>query len=44
MTTRRFRKYFDLAEIPSDWQLVRLTLDWDGRPLLLFCRREVSNT
>ena len=36
MTTRRFRKYSDIAEIPSDWQLVRFTLDWDGRPLLLF--------
>lgn len=36
MTTRRFRKCFDLAEIPNEWQLVRFTLDWDGRPLLLF--------
>ena len=36
MITRRFRKCFDLAEIPNEWQLVRFTLDWDGRPLLLF--------
>lgn len=36
IASSRFRKCFDLAEIPSEWQLVRLTLDWDGRPLLLF--------
>ena len=32
----RFRKVFDLVGIPSDWKLVRLSLDWSGRPLLLF--------
>lgn len=36
MTPLRFRRRFDLAEIPSDWELVRLTLDWVGNPLLLF--------
>lgn len=36
MATLRFRKCFDLAEVPADWKLVRLSLDWDGRPLLLF--------
>lgn len=36
MRTLRFRKCFDLPEIPSDWKLVRFALDWDGRPLLLF--------
>jgi hypothetical protein len=32
----RFHRVFDLAGIPSDWKLVRLSLDWSGRPLLLF--------
>jgi hypothetical protein len=32
----RFRKVFDLVGIPRDWKLVRLSLDWSGRPLLLF--------
>lgn len=36
MTTLRFRKCIDLAEIPNGWKLVRLSLDWDGHPLLLF--------
>ena len=36
MTSLRFRKCFDFPEVPSDWKLVRLTLDWAGRPLLLF--------
>lgn len=32
----RFRKVFDLVDIPSDWKLVRLSQDWSGYPLLLF--------
>ena len=36
MAALRLCKCFDLAELPSDWQLVRLTLDWAGHPLLLF--------
>lgn len=36
MTKLLFRKCFDLAEVPSDWKLVRRTLGWDGHPLLLF--------
>jgi hypothetical protein len=36
MTSLRFGKALDIASIPSDWQLVRLTLDWAGCPLLLF--------
>lgn len=36
MGLARFHKVFDLVCIPSDWKLVRLSLDWSGRPLLLF--------
>ncbi len=36
MEFAHFRKIFDLVDIPSDWKLVRLSLDWSGRPLLLF--------
>ncbi len=36
MISLHFRKSLDLPNVPSDWKLVRLTLDWDGRPLLLF--------
>ena len=36
MTSLCFRRCFDFPEIPNDWKLVRLTLDWAGRPLLLF--------
>jgi hypothetical protein len=36
MTSLLFRKALDLASIPSDWALVRLSLDWAGCPLLLF--------
>ena len=36
MAALHFRKSFDLSNVPSDWELVRLTLDWEGRPLLLF--------
>ena len=36
MAQALFQKLFTLAGVPSDWKLVRLTLDWDGRPLLLF--------
>ena len=36
MISLHFRKSFALPKVPSDWELVRLTLDWDGRPLLLF--------
>jgi hypothetical protein len=32
----RFERVFDFADVPGDWRLVRLTLDWSGRPLLLF--------
>jgi hypothetical protein len=32
----RFRRVFDFVDVPGDWKLVRLTLDWSGRPLLLF--------
>jgi hypothetical protein len=35
MTSLRFRKLIDLNELPKDWTLVRLALDWSGRPLLL---------
>lgn len=36
MTKLLLRKRFDLAEVSSDWKLVRFAIDWDGRPLLLF--------
>jgi len=31
-----FNKVFDLVGIPTDWELVSLSADWFGRPLLLF--------
>ena len=31
-----FSKVFDLVGIPNDWNLVSLSADWSGRPLLLF--------
>jgi hypothetical protein len=31
-----FSKVFDLVSIPTDWELVSLSADWFGRPLLLF--------
>jgi hypothetical protein len=36
MTFPRLERVFSTAEVPSDWKLVRLTLDWSGNPLLLF--------
>lgn len=36
MTPPRFRKCLDFADVPADWQLVTVTLDWNGQPLLLF--------
>jgi hypothetical protein len=35
MPSLKFRKLFDLSDLPSGWSLVRLALDWSGHPLLL---------
>jgi hypothetical protein len=36
VTQLHFQKRFDLADIPGNWALVRIALDWSCQPLLLF--------
>lgn len=31
----RFSKYLDLSQLPSDWKISRVSVDWAGNPLLL---------
>jgi hypothetical protein len=31
----KFRKRFSFSTLPTNWKVVRLSLDWDGKPILL---------
>lgn len=30
-----FRKRFDFSQLPNDWRVLRVTVDWNGKPLVL---------
>jgi hypothetical protein len=35
MTQLKFSKRFDMSQLPKDWQVFRVAVDWNGNPLLL---------